>query len=220
MPSERSGNPCRNGTNLRQTGGMRLAPVASWGFPHPGRDLADPFGQVRDDDGPAHRPGAAASSSDPTHDGIVRQAHPDSTDRQGYPDGMTNSRSSAPAASRIETLCCSFCHKDKDAVAKLVAGPASTSATNAWLSAIRSSPSRRPSSARGTNDQTTSCSRAWRRFKLWCHRSTPPHTTMWASCAPEASAGPGSERPWACPSRQHGSGFPERTERRDQLPFP
>ena len=36
---------------------------------------------------------------------------------------MTNSRSSAPAASRIETLFCSFCHKGKDAVAKLVAGP-------------------------------------------------------------------------------------------------
>jgi hypothetical protein len=36
---------------------------------------------------------------------------------------MTNSRSSAPGASRIETLCCSFCSKDKDAVVKLVAGP-------------------------------------------------------------------------------------------------
>lgn len=28
-----------------------------------------------------------------------------------------------PGASRIETLCCSFCSKDKDTVAKLVAGP-------------------------------------------------------------------------------------------------
>ncbi len=36
---------------------------------------------------------------------------------------MANSRSLAPGASRIETLCCSFCRKDKDAVAKLVAGP-------------------------------------------------------------------------------------------------
>jgi len=36
---------------------------------------------------------------------------------------MTNSRSPAPGASRLETVCCSFCNKDKDAVAKLVAGP-------------------------------------------------------------------------------------------------
>src|ERR1035441_10924595 len=35
MPSERSVNPCRNGTDLRQVTGIRLAPVASWGFPHP-----------------------------------------------------------------------------------------------------------------------------------------------------------------------------------------
>ena len=36
---------------------------------------------------------------------------------------MTNSQSSAPGASRLQTLCCSFCIKDKDSVAKLIAGP-------------------------------------------------------------------------------------------------
>jgi hypothetical protein len=36
---------------------------------------------------------------------------------------MTIPRTSVPGARRIETLCCSFCSKDKDAVAKLVAGP-------------------------------------------------------------------------------------------------
>jgi len=36
---------------------------------------------------------------------------------------MTIPRTSVPGASRIETLCCSFCSKDKDSVAKLVAGP-------------------------------------------------------------------------------------------------
>ncbi len=33
---------------------------------------------------------------------------------------MTDSR---PGASRLQTVCCSFCTKDKDAVAKLIAGP-------------------------------------------------------------------------------------------------
>ena len=32
---------------------------------------------------------------------------------------MTNSRSAVPGAGRLESLCCSFCIKDKDAVAKL-----------------------------------------------------------------------------------------------------
>ena len=36
---------------------------------------------------------------------------------------MSNSRNLAPGATRLDTLCCSFCNKDKDAVAKLVAGP-------------------------------------------------------------------------------------------------
>src|SRR5580693_306670 len=36
MPSEHPVNSCRNGTDLGQASGMRLAPVASWGFPHPG----------------------------------------------------------------------------------------------------------------------------------------------------------------------------------------
>ena len=36
---------------------------------------------------------------------------------------MTESRNLAPGASRLATLSCSFCNKDKDAVAKLVAGP-------------------------------------------------------------------------------------------------
>lgn len=34
---------------------------------------------------------------------------------------MANSRSAEPG--RLETLCCSFCNKDKDAVVKLIAGP-------------------------------------------------------------------------------------------------
>jgi hypothetical protein len=42
--------------------------------------------------------------------------------RQGYLDAMTESRSSTADASRVDSVCCSFCLKDKDAVAKLVAG--------------------------------------------------------------------------------------------------
>ena len=36
---------------------------------------------------------------------------------------MTQPRISPPGASRLQTLCCSFCTKDKDAVVKLIAGP-------------------------------------------------------------------------------------------------
>jgi hypothetical protein len=36
---------------------------------------------------------------------------------------MADSPNLAPGASRLGTLCCSFCSKDKDAVVKLVAGP-------------------------------------------------------------------------------------------------
>ena len=36
---------------------------------------------------------------------------------------MTFSPDQIPGGARLETLCCSFCNKDKDAVAKLVAGP-------------------------------------------------------------------------------------------------
>ena len=42
---------------------------------------------------------------------------------QGYLDGMTHPRIPPPGAGRLPTLCCSFCTKDKDAVAKLIAGP-------------------------------------------------------------------------------------------------
>lgn len=43
--------------------------------------------------------------------------------RQGNLDDMTQARISPPGASRLETLCCSFCTKGKDAVSKLIAGP-------------------------------------------------------------------------------------------------
>lgn len=36
---------------------------------------------------------------------------------------MTNSRSAASGATDLDTVCCSFCTKDKDAVTKLIAGP-------------------------------------------------------------------------------------------------
>jgi hypothetical protein len=36
---------------------------------------------------------------------------------------MSETRSAPPGASRLDTLCCSFCVKEKEAVAKLVAGP-------------------------------------------------------------------------------------------------
>jgi hypothetical protein len=36
---------------------------------------------------------------------------------------MADSPGSAPGAAQLGTLCCSFCTKDKDSVAKLVAGP-------------------------------------------------------------------------------------------------
>jgi ClpX C4-type zinc finger len=36
---------------------------------------------------------------------------------------MTTSRTPAPGASLLETVCCSFCNKDKDEVGKLIAGP-------------------------------------------------------------------------------------------------
>jgi hypothetical protein len=43
--------------------------------------------------------------------------------RQGYLDDMTESSILPPGASRLTTLCCSFCTKDKSEVAKLIAGP-------------------------------------------------------------------------------------------------
>ena len=54
---------------------------------------------------------------------VTRQGNLDADKRQGYLDGMTHFRISPPGASRLQTLCCSFCTKDKDAVAKLIAGP-------------------------------------------------------------------------------------------------
>ena len=36
---------------------------------------------------------------------------------------MTTSRTPASGASLLETVCCSFCNKDKDEVDKLIAGP-------------------------------------------------------------------------------------------------
>lgn len=36
---------------------------------------------------------------------------------------MTDSPGIAPGPGRLDTLCCSFCSKDKDSVTKLVAGP-------------------------------------------------------------------------------------------------
>jgi hypothetical protein len=53
-----------------------------------------------------------------------RQDYLDLSDRQGYLDDMTNSRTSAASTTRPETtLCCSFCNKNSKAVAKLIAGP-------------------------------------------------------------------------------------------------
>ena len=36
---------------------------------------------------------------------------------------MTGSRSASAGTSRLDILCCSFCSKEKEAVAKLIAGP-------------------------------------------------------------------------------------------------
>jgi hypothetical protein len=36
---------------------------------------------------------------------------------------MTRTQNFAPGMSRLQTVLCSFCNKDKDAVAKIVAGP-------------------------------------------------------------------------------------------------
>jgi len=36
---------------------------------------------------------------------------------------MPFSQRSVPGGSQLDTLCCSFCNKDKDSVAKLIAGP-------------------------------------------------------------------------------------------------
>jgi hypothetical protein len=52
-----------------------------------------------------------------------RQVNLDATERQGYLDAMTESQSTSVDASRLDTVCCSFCLKGKEAVAKLVAGP-------------------------------------------------------------------------------------------------
>jgi hypothetical protein len=43
--------------------------------------------------------------------------------RQGYLDEMTRSQVPVPGASRLKSLHCSFCTKDKESVAKLIAGP-------------------------------------------------------------------------------------------------
>ena len=42
--------------------------------------------------------------------------------RQEYLDAMTGSQSAAAGETKLDSVCCSFCLKDKDAVAKLVAG--------------------------------------------------------------------------------------------------
>jgi hypothetical protein len=52
-----------------------------------------------------------------------RQGYLDAANRQGYLDGMTGSRSAPAGTSRLDILCCSFCSKEKEAVAKLIAGP-------------------------------------------------------------------------------------------------
>src|ERR1700733_8231487 len=52
-----------------------------------------------------------------------RQDDLDASTRQGYPDGMAAPRHPTPGAARLETVCCSFCSKDKETVTKLVAGP-------------------------------------------------------------------------------------------------
>ena len=52
-----------------------------------------------------------------------RQGNLDASGRQGYPDGVATTRIPAPGEARLDSLCCSFCNKDKDAVGKLVAGP-------------------------------------------------------------------------------------------------
>ena len=36
---------------------------------------------------------------------------------------MANSRTAVPGAGRLESVCCSFCSKEKDAIGKLIAGP-------------------------------------------------------------------------------------------------
>jgi hypothetical protein len=43
--------------------------------------------------------------------------------RQDYLDVMTATSRAVPGAGRLDSLCCSFCNKDKDQVAKLIAGP-------------------------------------------------------------------------------------------------
>ena len=65
----------------------------------------------------------------PTKDGVpaavvhLVRATLTPTDVRATLTRMTRPRTSPPGASRLQTLCCSFCTKDKDAVAKLIAGP-------------------------------------------------------------------------------------------------
>jgi hypothetical protein len=42
--------------------------------------------------------------------------------RQGYLDAMTGSQSPAASKSGVDSVCCSFCLKDKHSVSKMVAG--------------------------------------------------------------------------------------------------
>ncbi len=59
-----------------------------------------------------------------TVDADIRQGNLDAQYRQGYLDDVTGSRSSSAAGPNpLDVVCCSFCIKEKDAVAKLVAGP-------------------------------------------------------------------------------------------------
>jgi hypothetical protein len=55
----------------------------------------------------------------------IDQGNLDAVIRQGYPDDMVNSSGQASAATGTGTgtVYCSFCIKDKGAVAKLIAGP-------------------------------------------------------------------------------------------------
>ena len=102
--------------------------------------------------------------------------------------------------------------QDKDAVAKLVAGPG-VYICNECVDLCNLIIAERPtvSSAPGTNGQTTSCSPAWPKFRPWY----PSHPAVHDDVDVLRSRGISWTRIGAalgCPSRPPGSGTPARTD--------
>ena len=139
--------------------------------------------------------------------------------RQGYLDGMTPPRTAPPGASRLPALCCSFCTKDKDSVAKLIAGPG-VYICNECVSlcdlilAQELAPELGSWNEHPDDEMLASLART-QAAVAQADAAVHDHVAVLRG---RASAGPASGKRSGCRSRQHGSGSPERTDYCDRPP--